>query len=254
MSRRAGVPVPDDEKDPPDAARAFCELVERDRAPGEERALSLSDLPVYVVHDEYMFIRVLQCFETAFALLSVCLRATIEDVGAGRADSAVGRLNHARTILREAARFFSLLATMQVESFRAFRLYTEGASAIQSRNYKLVESLCRTPDEPRLDSPAYRSVPEIRADVLAGQPTLDDALRDAVGEDRIDAARLKELQEAMRSFAAALLQWRQTHYSVAVRMLGERSGTGYTEGTPYLDAVRTIPVFRDLGRDESEVR
>jgi len=26
-------------------------------------------------------------------------------------------------------------------------------------------------------------------------------------------------------------------------MLGDRSGTGYTEGTPYLRDVRSIPVF-----------
>jgi len=28
-----------------------------------------------------------------------------------------------------------------------------------------------------------------------------------------------------------------------VRMLGERRGTGHTEGVPYLGAVRSIPLF-----------
>ncbi|OLE20079.1 MAG: hypothetical protein AUG49_26195 [Catenulispora sp. 13_1_20CM_3_70_7] len=248
MSRRAGIPIPDGAEDHA-AARAFCERAEQDRRPEEELALRLSDLPVYVVHDEYMFIRVLQAFETAFALLTVALRVTIEDIAAGRVKEAVGLLRGARTTLREAARYFSLLATMQVESFRTFRLYTEGASAIQSRNYKLVESLCRVPDEERLDSPAYRSVPEVRADVLAGQTTLGRALHDTVAGNRIGPAELKELKEAMQEFAATLMQWRQTHYSLAVRMLGEASGTGYTEGTPYLDAVRGIPVFGDLDPD-----
>lgn len=254
MSRRIGIHLADYDNDPPGKARALCEVVERDRTPAEERALNLSDLPVYVVHDEYMFIRVLQSFETTFAFLTVCLRATIDDIAAGRIEVAVGRLTDAQAALRQAARFFSLLATMQVESFRTFRLYTEGASAIQSRNYKIIESLCRTPDVPRLHSPAYESVPEVQADVLAGQPTLDNVLRDAVTENRIDPEQLKDLQDAMRSFAATLLQWRQTHYSLAVRMLGERSGTGYTEGTPYLDKVRSIPVFSDPELDESEVR
>lgn len=254
MSLRMGFHLADYEKDPPGQARALCELVERDRTPAEKRALSLSDLPVYVVHDEYMFIRVLQSFETTFACLTVCLRAAIEDIAAGRIEVAIDRLTEAREALREAARLFSLLATMQVESFRTFRLYTEGASAIQSRNYKILESLCRTPDMPRLHSPAYRSVPEVRADVLAGQTTLDHVLRDAVTENRIGPEQAKDLQDAMRSFAAALLQWRQTHYSLAVRMLSGRTGTGYTEGTPYLDKVRSIPVFSDLELDESEVR
>ena len=55
----------------------------------------------------------------------------------------------------------------------------------------------------------------------------------------------------MKGFAHALLRWRNTHYRLAVRMLGEASGTGYTEGTPYLKAVRTIPVF--LAVDVSEL-
>jgi tryptophan 2,3-dioxygenase len=47
----------------------------------------------------------------------------------------------------------------------------------------------------------------------------------------------------MARFADTLLRWRETHYRLAVRMLGERPGTGYTEGTPYLRSVRKIPVF-----------
>jgi tryptophan 2,3-dioxygenase len=54
----------------------------------------------------------------------------------------------------------------------------------------------------------------------------------------------------MTAFAAALRRWRQTHYRIAVRMLGTRSGTGYTEGTPYLDEVRKVPVFRSI--DETD--
>jgi hypothetical protein len=35
-----------------------------------------------------------------------------------------------------------------------------------------------------------------------------------------------------------------------VRMLGERTGTGYTEGAPYLEAVQAIPVFSYVGMGE----
>jgi len=58
----------------------------------------------------------------------------------------------------------------------------------------------------------------------------------------------------MTGFARALMRWRNTHYRLAVRMLGEASGTGYTEGTPYLKAVRTIPVFHavDVAGEETD--
>ena len=139
---------------------------------------------------------------------------------------------------------------MQVEAFQTFREFTEGASAIQSRNYKLVESLCRQPDPARLDSAAYLSVPEVRQRVLAGQVTLDEAFQAARAAGRLSAGDVDDLEQAMRRFAATLLRWRRTHYGIAVRMLGERTGTGYTEGAPYLKAVQAIPVFSSVAMGE----
>ena len=139
---------------------------------------------------------------------------------------------------------------MQVQAFHTFREFTEGASAIQSRNYKLVESLCRRPDPSRLDSAAYLSVPEVRQRVLAGQATLDDAFQAARTAGHLSARDVDDLEQQMRQFAATLLRWRRTHYGIAVRMLGERTGTGYTEGSPYLKEVQTIPVFLSLAQDQ----
>lgn len=231
--------------EPVQAARQLCNLVDRGLTEPERRVLRLSLLPVYVAHDEYLFIRVLQLFETTFAMMAVHLQEAAREIrSGGDCAGAASGLALAELVLRESAPLFSLLATMQVESFRRFRVYTEGASAIQSRNYKIVESLCRRPDGDRLESVAYRSVPEVRDRVLRGQPTLDEAFTYARASGRLSAAGRDVLTGAMHEFADALLRWRQTHYRLAVRMLGERPGTGYTEGTPYLKAVRSIPVFR----------
>ena len=124
-----------------------------------------------------------------------------------------------------------------------------GASAIQSDAYKLVESLCRTPDETRVDSLAYRSVPGVRRMVLSGQATVSSALLRAaeVGmpDEQVCAVRL-----TMDDFEAALLRWRTTHYHLARRMLGDAAGgTGYTAGVPYLEQVRRLPVFEPAPPD-----
>lgn len=238
-------------------ARQVCSVVAADIAFAERRSLRLSMLPVDTVHDEYMFLRVLQTFETTFSLIAVQLRATTAAVAERDIDRATHFLANSRTALLDSAPLFSMLATMQVESFRAFRQFTDGASAIQSRNYKLIESLCREPDPERVDSAAFRSVPEIRQRVLAGQHvTIDDAYREACASGELPDRDRARLEEAMRGFARAMLRWRTTHYRLAVRMLGEAPGTGYTEGTPYLREVRTIPVFRtiavtDLPEDET---
>ncbi|MFI5933709.1 tryptophan 2,3-dioxygenase family protein [Actinoplanes sp. NPDC051494] len=207
-------------------------VIERHDLPAMTEArrfrLRASMLPVDTVHDEYLFIRVLQAFELTFARITDELRATIRGRREG-GDAAV-HLRHATALLREMSPLWSVLATMQVKAFQHFRQYTEGASAIQSRHYKLMESLARRPDPGRLDSAAYLSVPDVLAEVLAGQTTVQDSYG--------------EQTPAMTEFAAAVTRWRRTHHRLAVRMLGPgRTGTGYTEGTPYLERTRSIPIF-----------
>jgi hypothetical protein len=100
------------------------------------------------------------------------------------------------------------------------------------------------PEMSRLDSPAYRSVPEVRERVLAGQPNLDDALSTARASGRLLSDMQEDVRSAMRGFEEALLRWRKTHYRLAVRMLGQRRGTGYTEGVPYLEKAPALAVFK----------
>ncbi|MFJ8312988.1 MULTISPECIES: tryptophan 2,3-dioxygenase [unclassified Streptomyces] len=227
-------------------ARDFCRTVRGETRPEERRRLMLSMLPAYTVHDEHLFIRVLQCFESTFATLAEHLAAAVEGLDGHQPLVAAERLDAATAGLREAAPLFSLLATMSVEAFQTFRCYTEGASAIQSRGYKTVESLCRRPDPDRVESAAFHSVPEVRARVLNGMPTLDSAFRGADEAGRLSPQTRGIVGQAMEGFSTALVQWRQTHYRLAVRMLGEeRSGTGYTEGVPYLREARSVPVFRE---------
>jgi tryptophan 2,3-dioxygenase len=233
--------------DPESSARALCAAVARISTPRERRALELSMLPVYVLHDEYLFIRVLQMFEATFAMLGVQISGAVRSLSEGDFGTAAGCVRLAEATLHESAPLFSLLGTMQVKAFRTFRAFTDGASAIQSRNYKIMESLCRRPDAPRLGSPAYTSTPDVRALVLAGGRTLDEAFQLACASGGVGTTEREDLEAAMNLFAATLKRWRQTHYRLAVRMLGESTtGTGRTEGTGYLRAVRTIDVFRSV--------
>jgi tryptophan 2,3-dioxygenase len=228
---------------PAEAARALARVAADGSTAAEREELRLAMLPVYVVHDEYLFIRALQSYECTFALLAVELDASVAALAAGAVREAGERLSYAEELLTGSAPLFSLVATMQPESFRTFRAFTEGASAIQSRNYKRVEALCRLPDADRLDSPAYLSVGELREQILAGQPTLEESYRAAERAGLLTPADRLLIHRRMRGFATALAQWRHTHYRMATRMLGERTGTGYTEGTPYLDVARSVPVF-----------
>ena len=244
---RLGIDVAADPDDPMITAHRVYRTVLAGATPAERRTLQLTAIPVSLVHDEYMFIRALQSYETVFAQIGVQLASAIAALTRGQAASATAALGAAEATLREASPLWSLVATMQPDAFLRFREYTDGASAIQSRNYKRLESLCRRPDAVRLDSPAYRSVPEIRERVIAGQPTIDEALRDAIAAGLLNPEEHTALSAAMDGFEAAIAKWRKTHHSIAVRMLGERRGTGDTEGVAYLEQARGIPVFAAAG-------
>lgn len=231
-----------------DRARQVCAIVSSDMSLVEQRALRLSMLPVYTVHDEYLFLRVLQAFEITFAMLATHLRGAVAAVASDDIDRALYFITSSESALHESAPLFSMLATMQIESFRTFRQYTEGASAIQSRNYKIVEAICRRPGADRIDSLAYRSVPEVRTWVITEQqPTLDDVFLQACHAGSLTEGARERVANAMAAFAEALVRWRTTHYRLALRMLGDSTGTGYTEGTPYLAAWRTDPPFVAVG-------
>ncbi len=223
-------------------AAGLVAAADADLGADDRRMLRLTMLPVWTAHDEYLFIRVLQAFETTFALLAARLRAAVTALAERAPERAQTAISEAEESLRETALAFSLMATMQATSFLTFREYTEGASAIQSRNYKIVESLCAPPERSRLNSVAYQSVPEIREELISGQLNLQDLLLAARCSWLLPAV-YADLKAAMLSFESVLLQWRRTHYRLAVRMLGDRPGSGYTEGTPYLKSAQSIRVF-----------
>lgn len=234
------------------AARCLWANVNQQLSEDDRLTLRLTMLPVSLQHDEYQFIRILQAFEATFALAAVEIHAAVRALGTGQIAFATERITVAERALHEAAPLFSLVATMRIEAFHTFREFTEGASAIQSRNYKLMESLCRDPDAARRDAPAYTSVPEVRQRVLSGHETLDAAFLAAASTGRYASAEIATLEQAMQRFAATLRRWRRTHHGIAVRMLGERTGTGYTEGAAYLHTVQSIPVFTTVGDEDSE--
>jgi hypothetical protein len=67
--------------DPAERAAGLWKLIDAELlADRDRRLLTLSMLPVYRCHDEYLFIRVLQTFEATFALLAAGLRAAIAEL------------------------------------------------------------------------------------------------------------------------------------------------------------------------------
>ncbi|MGI5125679.1 tryptophan 2,3-dioxygenase family protein [Pseudonocardia sp. CA-107938] len=201
--------------------------------------LDLTVLPVSTRHDEHFFIRSLQCHELTFTVLVADVRAATAALRAGDVDGAVAHLDHAGTVFERAQLLFRIVATMSADAFADFRTHTEGASAVQSDQYKRFEVACGRPRAERLASMAFDGVPAVRAEALAGGDDLSRALLDVPPTERLTAA--------VRRLEAAHQRWKATHRSLAARMLGDRPGSGYSSGVPYLGECLRNRLFWRVG-------
>jgi tryptophan 2,3-dioxygenase len=215
-------------------------------APGAWFALSVQ--PVSTRHDEYFFIRALQCHEMVFTVLAGQVAAAARDLRAGDLTGAAGLLRVAGGGFERAAQLFRIVATMRAETFHEFREHTQGASAIQSESYKRFELACGTPTPERLGSDAFASVPTVAAEAGA----VDDVSAAYLAARRTRVRTPREwalLDLALADLEARHQRWKASHRGLAARMLGSASGSGYTAGVPYLQRCLRNRLFWRLGRD-----
>jgi tryptophan 2,3-dioxygenase len=227
-------PLPDLRADGPETVRARLPEAPTGTV---ARILRLSVLPVDTLHDEYLFLRILQAYEMLFAALRDDVRAATREVRAGSHATAADMVDRAAATLRSGQPLFRMLATMGVSAFRTFREFTEGASAIQSHQYKEFEVACGMPTPQRLNSAAFDNAAPVRDRLRRYPDTLEAALREA------DGPGIAEVSAACARLEIAHQQWKSTHHSLAARMLGDAPGSGYTAGVPYLREVRANRLF-----------
>ncbi|WP_328740835.1 tryptophan 2,3-dioxygenase family protein [Streptomyces erythrochromogenes] len=203
--------------------------------------------PVYVLHDEYFFIRILQAHEMLFTSMSEHVKSAVSALREGYPEECAQRIDDAVAVFERAAGLFRTVATMRAEHFATFRHYTQGASAIQSEQYKRFESLCGVPHASRLHSTAFTSVPAVRAETLhPGHDTVTRAYLDLRHERGPGGAAWSGLDAALGRLEARHQRWKSAHRGLAARMLGDAHGSGHTDGVPYLTGALENRLFRQL--------
>lgn len=195
--------------------------------------LALTALPVSLEHDEHFFLRALQAHEQVFTRLTAELDAATAAVRRRHVADAIGTVHRANHVFGMAAQLFRLVATLRPEAFHTFREFTDGASAIQSEAYKRFELACGAPTAARLASEGFAAVPAVAAEA-PDRDGLAEAVRDLAGDPLVPALRYDALVAAISELESAHQRWKTSHHSLAVRMLGDARGSGYTAGVPYL--------------------
>jgi tryptophan 2,3-dioxygenase len=207
--------------------------------------LDVTVLPVSTVHDERFFIRALQAHEMVFTAAARRVALAVEALRADEAAEAARRLRQVTALVDRGQSLFRMVATMRTVAFHTFRDRTDGASAIQSEQYKRFELRCAPPTPERATSAAFQAVPAVQAEAAAGVDTVVDAWLD-LRRRRPDHPAAAELLGAMRALEQSHGRWKATHVTLAARMLGDARGSGYTAGVPYLRRWADHPLFGAL--------
>lgn len=204
--------------------------------------------PVWTAHDEYMFIRILQSFETIFSIIVKGFLICQEYLDRRDYKYATVVIDELSSIFQHNAFLFRILTSMPPDSFAIFREYTEGSSAIQSEQYKLIEALCAHPARTRMHSAAFDSVPQVKADYENGDLRCFEDIF-TYGEHNWEDPDFLGVVESMLAFEEHFMRWKKMHLNIAVKMIGTLPGTGYTPGSPYLKAnveTRLFPYLSPL--------
>ncbi|MFF7162249.1 tryptophan 2,3-dioxygenase family protein [Streptomyces sp. NPDC008086] len=236
----------------PDAAdpQDLVDRLPRPPATDAGRWFDVTVQPVYVLHDEYFFIRVLQTHEMLFTEIARDIRKAVGALRDGKLTASVELVDHATAIFERAAALFRITATMRAEQFSVFRQFTQGASAIQSEQYKKFEILCGVPPAPRLHSAAFTNVPAVRDEAeSAAHDTVTQAYLDLRRAGAFGQAEWNLLDSALGRLEARHQRWKSTHRSLAVRMLGDAHGSGHTDGVPYLTKCVENRLFWQLSEE-----
>jgi tryptophan 2,3-dioxygenase len=239
----ARVPRVDSENDA--VVKAAHQLGERALAaaqPELQQFLAALAVPITAEHDEMMFLRSLQLFETVFeAILESILVARDALIG-GDVGRASTELELAKTTLTRAMPFFRIVGTMSPDRFAVIRVATIGASGLQSEAFKRIELICaqQTPD--RLGGPGYSAsnvaaiVPELKT-----APSIEEQVADLLRKQLGQVPT--RLLATMDGLDQAWLQWKKTHWAIATRLIGKQPGTGGTNGSAYLRHHMSSPLF-----------
>lgn len=229
-------------------------------------------------HDETLFIVIHQVYELWFKELLHEFDKVKNDFSRGDLYTAIHTFKRCRTIMKTLVGQLDILETMTPMSFTSFRDRLETASGFQSFQYREIEFVLgyKRPDmnfaalygrdTPGLASLQRRlsertvidhfydflslhgvDVPQQLRDRDVRQSNLpDERIQEglySLYKSRPDLAILFEL---MTDFDEGLQEWRYRHVKLVERTIGQKHGTGGSEGMEFLKRTLFKPIFPDL--------
>jgi tryptophan 2,3-dioxygenase len=226
----------------------------------------LSDPPM---HDELQFIIIHQTYELWFKLMLFEIESIIGCMDKGDIRYATWLLHRVNAIARLLYQQIHILETMSPVDFLRFRDHLQPASGFQSVQFRELECISNMKEPEILKH--IKSDPEsvARLEKRLQEPTLWDAFLNLVKREGFnipddrdsltiqkELARLHEeyavhydlflLAEAMIDYDEFFGLWRIHHIRMVERMIGNKIGTGGSQGVKYLATTLTKKCFPEL--------
>jgi len=230
-------------------------------------------------HDELLFIIIHQVYELWFKQILHELDTVIELLGKGDVWESVRLMRRCIEIQRILVAQIQVLETMTPVDFLAFRDRLQPASGFQSAQFREVEYISGAKNraylsnysndpentavlERRLQSPTlvdavYDMLQKRGFDLPQDGPDLSDEETTARKDRRISSLSrlyseaknhydLYMLAEALIEYDENFLTWRDRHVRMVERMIGNKRGTGGSEGAEYLRRTLDKKFFPEL--------
>jgi tryptophan 2,3-dioxygenase len=220
------------------------------------------------LHDEMLFIVIHQTKELWMKEMLHELISAVRLVGEDRfaeAYKAMARISRIQAVMTLS---WDVLSTLTPVDYMKFRHVLGTSSGFQSAQFREIEYRMGLKNPSYLDHYAEATGERRRLEAALGEPSLREAATDAlaragfdVGDRSVDALaaawlqvyqdadrwfELYELAEKLVDIDDALASWRHKHVLTVERIIGNKRGTGGSEGAPYLRSTLDKRIFPEL--------
>lgn len=234
-------------------------------------------------HDEMLFIIIHQTYELWFKQILHEFGKLRNELHKGETWTAVKTMRRVLTILKTMVAQIDILETMTPLEFNSFRGFLDEASGFQSVQFREIEILCGLRSSHMLK--AHENQPEYlqRMKERMAKPTLWESfcaylqkngyaieIPARQNENGLLYESNKKLQETLIEimktdpetamlcelfvdFDEGLQEWRYRHVKMVERTIGNKMGTGGSDGVSYLRSTLHQRIFPDLWEIRSEI-
>lgn len=234
-------------------------------------------------HDEMLFIIIHQTYELWFKQILHEFNKLRRELEQGETWTAVKTMRRVLTILKTMVAQIDILETMTPLEFNSFRGFLDEASGFQSVQFREMEILCglRSPhmikaheSQPHyvqrmkkrmeettlwesfcsyLQQQGYEVDPPERQDKQGLMFEPDEQLQKTLIGIMKEDPETAMLCELFVDFDEGMQEWRYRHVKMVERTIGNKKGTGGSDGVSYLRSTLHQRIFPDLWEIRSKI-